>query len=121
MAENRITEVTRRALFDDLRMSNFGWSGRLPESSFLARLYDLTKLPSQDSRHRTMEEDVSTHRDNWDDWGGPDWVYDDSRLRLMWCNDESLLRFLCETLHPVVRHDEDEVKSYAAIINRHLV
>lgn len=39
----------------------------------------------------------------------------------MWCEDESLLAFLCETLHPVVRHDEEEVKSYAATINQHLV
>lgn len=120
MTHNRITEVTRRALFDELRMSNFRWSGRLPEASFLARVCDLTQLPSHDSRHRTMAEDVSAHRDHWDDWGGPEWVYDDSRLHLMWCDDEFLLKFLCETLHPVVRTDETEVKSYAAIINKHI-
>ncbi len=121
MTENRITEVTRRALFDELIMSDFNWAGRLSESGFLGRVFDLTALPSDDSRHRNMAEDVSAHRDHWGDWGGSYWVYDDNRLHLMRCEDDVLLSFLAETLNPVVRSDEEEVARYAAIMNKHLV
>ena len=43
--ENEITEVTRRTIVDFLAISDLSWSGRLQDDDFLARLYDLTKLP----------------------------------------------------------------------------
>ncbi len=121
MTDTKISTVTRTALFDELRLTEFNWSGRFAESAFLGRIFDLIKLPSMDYRHSNMAEDVEQHRDHWQDWGGPDWVYDDHRLNLLRCDDGILLNFLCETLNPVVRSKEEEVEKFADIINKHLV
>ena len=53
-----VSEVTRRTIIDYLIASDVHWSGRLPDDDFLARLYDLTTLPSQDSRFRTAADDI---------------------------------------------------------------
>lgn len=48
----RISQVTRRDIFDYLRTEGGPWWGRLSEVAFLARLYNLEALPSTDSRLR---------------------------------------------------------------------
>ena len=117
---NRITEPTRRNIFDELRMSNVAWSGRLDEDDFLARIFDLSKLPSHDHRCSDMAGDIRMHRHNWSDWPD-DWVFDDSRLNLLRCDDEVLLRFLADTIHPVVRGDQAECEKFAGLYNQHLL
>jgi very-short-patch-repair endonuclease len=95
------------------------WSGALPETDFLARLYDLEELPSTDSRHTTAFQDIVQHRvanDDWDD----DWIFHDSRFGLA-DNDDGLLRFLAEMLHPAVRTDLAEVERLRAFLNSVLV
>lgn len=114
-----ISEVTRRSLFDELRLEKINWSGRLGESDFLARVFDLEKLPSNDDRCSNMAGDIHMHRENFLDWED-DWVYDDSRLNLLRCPDDKLLTFLCEMIHPVVRSDDEEVRRLADVFNRHL-
>ena len=49
---NEISEVTRRAIIDRFRVIGISWCGRFGDDDFLARLYDLTKLPSRDHRYR---------------------------------------------------------------------
>ena len=115
-----ISEITRRDIFDRLRLNNTFWAGRLSESAFLSRLYDLNALPSTDHRCGTMYDDIVQHRENWSDWGGPDWVYDDARLNLLRCADAEFLKFLCEIIHPIVRDDEEEAKALAADFNSSL-
>ena len=105
---SRITEVTRRHIFDSIRLSESHWSGRLSETDFLSRVFDLQTLPSEDPRHKDAAGDIWRHREANDDWPD-DWVFDDRRFNLMWADDEVLLRFLAETLHPVVRADPIEV------------
>jgi hypothetical protein len=104
-----ISELTRRNIFDVLRMENVSWCGRLDDHEFLSRLYDLNSLPSYDPRYETAGRDIVQHRilnpRDWDD----DWVYTDERFGLTNGDDEILLRFLCEMLHPIVRRDEAEV------------
>lgn len=119
MGENEISEVTRRAIFDFLSLSSLGWSGRLPEDDFLARLYDLAVLPSTDYRFRTAAADIQQHRVNWGDWAS-DWVFHDSRFNLLHGPDEQYLRFLAETVHPVVRPDEAQSRTLVAEYNEHL-
>lgn len=116
---NAISEVTRRNLFDEMRLSNVNWSGRLPESEFLGRIFDLKKMPSDDPRQSDMASDIWRHRERFADWPD-DWVYDDSRLNLLRCPDEAFLTFLCEMIHPVVRPNDQEAARLAAIFNRHL-
>ncbi len=83
MSSNAITHFTHRNLFDHLRISGISWYGQKSESDFLERVFTISKLPSNDYRVSTMEGDVHLHRENFSDWGGEDWVYDDGRLDLI--------------------------------------
>lgn len=100
---NSITEVSRRAIIDYLSVG-IQWSGRLAEDEFLSRIYDLGQMPSTDGRFRNAIGDIRQHRVNWNDW--PDeWVFTDQRFNILWASDDEFLKFLCETVHPVVRPD----------------
>ena len=91
----------------------------MAEEDFLARLYDLTKMPSTDSRRATAAGDINQHRTNWQDWP-PDWVLHDSRFNLMRAPDAEFLRFLSETVHPIVRPDTADARSLVETYNGHL-
>lgn len=101
---NTITEVTRQAIMDYLSMG-IQWSGRLTDHEFLSRIYDLTRMPSTDGRISNALGDIRQHRTNWNDWPA-DWVFTDPRFNLLWAPDDEFLKFLCETVHPVIRPDE---------------
>ncbi len=115
----QITEITRRNIVDEVRVSGITWHGRLEEVVFLSRLFDLNALPSNDGRFKTMAADIFQHRVNNSDWPD-DWVFDDERLGLLDGDDEVFLRFLCETIHPVVRTDTAEVERLQKLFNEHL-
>jgi hypothetical protein len=110
----KITEVTRRDIRDALSSVNL--YGRLEEIDFLSRLYDLDALPSHDGRFRTARDDIAQHRIANDDWD-KDWIFDDSRFGLKDGDDQTLLRFLAEILHPAVRTDRNEVDKIAKVLN----
>ena len=112
-----ITEVTRREIVD--RLAPRAWAGRLREDDFLSRLWDLNALPSDDRRFETAAGDIWQHRVNNDD-GEPDWVFYDSRFNLLHGPDEDFLRFLCETVHPVVRPDTKEALELVGFYNEEL-
>jgi len=116
---NEISEVTRRAVVDFLVASETDWAGRLGEDDFLARLYDLTAMPSTDYRFKNAAGDIWKHRIMNFDWN-VDWVFYDARFNLLWAPDAEFLRFLCETVHPVVRPDSDAARSLVASYNREL-
>jgi hypothetical protein len=48
----KISEATRRDIFDSFIIDNIPWSGRLEEPDFLARLFDLKSLPTTDIRFK---------------------------------------------------------------------
>lgn len=100
-----ISAVTRRDILDLISAERIAWSGRLSEVAFLSRLYDLSALPSTDSRFDDAAGDIHQHRVNNFDWDD-DWVFDDSRFNLRHGSDEAFLAFLAAMLHPVVRADE---------------
>ena len=116
---NEVTEITRRAIMDFLSLSDFHWSGNLTESEFLNRLYDLSSMPSTDSRFSNAIDDISQHRYSFSDWDD-DWVFHDDRFNLLWGPDTELLGFLCETVHPIVRRDGSTVKTMVEEYNRNL-
>jgi AbiJ N-terminal domain 3 len=118
-APRTITDVTRREIIDHFAAGNVGWSGRLEEDAFLARLYDLQRLPSDDYRFPNAAGDIWKHRVVNHDWVD-DWVFYDHRFNFMRCPDEEFLRFLCETVHPVVRPDADDARGLVAELNRML-
>ena len=117
--ENEITEVTRRAIIDHLTASNIYWSGRLNDDEFLARIMDLNSMPSNDPRYINAAGDIHQHRVRNFDWDDH-WVFYDSRTNILWAEDEIFLRFLCETIHPVVRQDSDEIETLLDVYNQYL-
>ena len=120
MSEKHITEVTRRNISDALVLNNVNWSGRFEEQQFLARLYDVSGMPSTDHRYSTASEDIWKHRVMNTDWS-EDWVFYDSRFNLINAPDEEFIRFLCEMLHPAVQSRTEEVERIRVLINEHLV
>jgi AbiJ-like protein len=114
-----ITEITRRAIFDSLIARRYDWAGRLREDDFLSRLYDLNALPADDHRFETAAGDIHQHRVQWKDWEN-DWVFYDLRFNSLHGPDEDFLRFLCETVHPIVRGNEEEALRLVELYNEHL-
>jgi hypothetical protein len=70
----RITQVTRRDIADAIMVEKINWAGRLEEQEFLARLFDLSSLPSTDGRFGNAAGDIWQHRSlNPTDWSD-DWA-----------------------------------------------
>ena len=115
-AVSGISEISRRAIMDHFVLGSLHWSGRLQNDEFLGRLYDLAKIPSQDYRFKTAAQDIYQHTVRNNDWE-KGWVFVDSRFNLLRAADEEFLRFLCETLHPVVRPDPEQLGELLEIYN----
>lgn len=115
----RISQLTRRDIVDAFTVEQINWAGRLEETEFLSRLYNLGSLPSFDNRFKDAAGDIWQHRFNNHDWDD-NWVFSDSRFSLMNGDDDSFLAFLCETLHPVVRPDPSEAERICQLYNQYL-
>lgn len=115
-----ISEITRRDIFDLITLEKINWSGRLEETAFLDRIWDLNDMPSTDHRFKDAAGDIWQHRvNNPSDWED-DWVFTDARFDLMHGPDETFVRFLCEMVHPAVRSDRDEVQQLVSRFNEAL-
>ena len=133
--ENRITAVTREAIFDYLidRHENettmymllcpvtsqapekiFDYSGRKNDLVFLSRLYDLEHLPSK--KLASFKEEIIKHTIQNSDFEYG-WVFGDDRLQLNRGSDEILLKFLAEMFHPVIRSEESDWEGVKNDIN----
>ena len=115
----QISQITRRDIVDAIRVENVVWYGRLEEPEFLSRLFDLSSVPSTDARFRDAAGDIWQHRINNYDWD-EDWIFCDDRFGLAHRDDEVFLRFLCETIHPVVRPDPTEAERLCQLYNQYL-
>lgn len=137
---NRITDVTRQDIIDIIKDGLWvsydepvydgetgdyidGYPvripvyGRLSEIDFLNRIYDLEHMPSTDSRFTNAKQDIYKHTILNDDWE-PYWYLSDERFCLSNGNDdEYLLRFICEMLHPAVRDEKTGWKEYLKAFN----
>lgn len=115
----KISPLTRRDIVDAIVAERINWSGRLEEPEFLSRIIDLSSMPSSDNRFPNAAGDIWQHRINNFDWD-EDWVFYDQRFGLMAGDDEFFLRFLAETLHPVVRSDPVDVDKLVQLFNKYL-
>ncbi len=116
----RISEVTRRDITEIFSAKDISWYGRLEETEFLSRLYDLDEISSNDGRFDNAESDIWQHRVINSDWE-EDWIFFDERFKLgNEDDDQFLLKFLCETLHPVVRSDIVETQMLMESYNKFL-
>ncbi|MDR0841062.1 MAG: abortive infection family protein [Christensenellaceae bacterium] len=122
---SKLTAITRRDIFDileigasddddpELKYSYF--SMREEEVDFLGRLFDIDSLQSTDSRFKNARGDIYQHTVNNYDWEGL-WIKDDDRF-LRGCSDETLLSFLAELFHPVVRNERLPWSKLLDVIN----
>lgn len=117
--EMKISIVVRQAIFDEITLNKISWSGRLEEPDFLNRLFDLSKLPSYDSRYNNAYDDIHKHRVLNFDWED-DWVFTDRRFNLLHCDEETFLKFLSLTINPVSRTDSEGISQLLEIYNRNL-
>ena len=128
---NKITSITRKEIFSLLVHGykepslwgenvsvQFNFYGTLSCNGFLNRLYDLTRLPSLDSRLPNAAEDIYRHTVlNPNDYP-EDWLFTDSRFPLCNGTDEQLLDFLCEIFNPEVRDEQSNWKIFYEKINK---
>lgn len=92
--------------------------GRLSEIEFLGRLYDLDNMPSTDGRFRNASGDIWQHTVNNNDWDDY-WYFTDRRFHLSNGNDdEYILSFICQMLHPAVRVEKTNWKLYLETFNK---
>jgi hypothetical protein len=122
MSENKISEVTRQNIADETVLNKLYYEGRSTEPDFLSRLFELKKLPSRDPmrRYSNAYDDIYQHTVNNNDYSD-NWIYSDPRIDLLHCADELYLKFLTETLHPMVRNEIEEISKLLEIYNRHLI
>ncbi|MGF7230596.1 abortive infection family protein [Arachidicoccus sp.] len=116
---NRITDVTRRQIADEMTLKKLWYHGNQDEPTFLMRLINLKDLPSRDTRYTNAYDDIYQHMVNNIDWD-IDWIYTDPRINLFYSNDDLYLRFLCETIHPRMRTNNEEVSVLLKIYNTYL-
>ena len=117
----QISQLTRRDIIDAITVESIRWSGRLEETEFLSRLFNLGELPSDDSRFSDAAGDIWQHRiNNPEDWDD-NWVFSDRRFNIINADDDIFLNFLCETVHPVVRTDAIEVEKLVQLYNTYLL
>ncbi|MEL6859894.1 MAG: abortive infection family protein [Pseudomonadota bacterium] len=102
-----VPEAIRRNIIDGLKIENVNWRGRLNDIEFLERMFDLKSMPTYDSRYSDAYGDIWQHTINNDDYED-DWIYTDKRFGLIAGDAAVFLRFLCETVHPVVRADRND-------------
>lgn len=119
MTKNKITDVTRRHIADEMTIRKLWYHGNQTEPDFLGRLFDLKSLPSRDYRYTNAYDDIYQHMVNNNDWD-EDWTYSDPRINLLHCDDETYLKFLSATVHPRIRTNSEEVSNLIEIYNRHL-
>jgi len=122
ISENEISNVTRQNISDETILCKIFYEGRLTEPDFLSRLFDLKTLPSRDPmrRYSNAYDDIYQHTVNNDNDYSDNWIYSDPRIDLLHCEDELYLKFLTETIHPIVRSNQEEIDKLIEIYNRHL-
>lgn len=124
----KITEVTRRDIFNlfrygknvddffETRTIRYNYYGSLSKFDFLKRIYNLSELPTYDSRFKNAEEDLWCNTVINNEYVEC-WIFDDERFKLLHGPDEILLKFLCTVFHPAVRVESGCWKEYLTEIN----
>lgn len=105
---SQITEVTRHAVLDALLLRSGSYHGKQEPLSFLKKIWDLSSMPSTDTRFSDAEADIWQHTINNDDWD--DAYLLKEYLGLTSCSDRVFFRFVEAAVHPTIG-DRDEVSA----------
>ena len=111
--------MTRQYIADEMQIAKLYFHGNQTEPDFLARLFDLKSLPSRDHRYENAYDDIYQHMVNNNDWDY-NWIYTDPRINLLHCDDDTYLKYLSTTIHPIVRTSQDDIAKLLEIYNRQL-
>ena len=109
ISDRTITKDTRRAIFDIFLTEGISWAGRFKEPEFLGRLYDDDNM-----------NDIWQHRVSFPEDYPDDYILTDPRFNLLKAPDSEFLIFLCETIHPAVRPNCNEVSHLLERYNQYL-
>ena len=112
----RITELTRRNIIEALLRKNI--YGKLELFDFLERTWNLSEMPSTDSRFENAAGDIWQHMVNNEDWDEEYLFF--TCLDIIQLPDQRFLDFLEQVIHPIVRDSETQA-DYAELINSYLV
>lgn len=110
-----ISEVTRRDIIDYLILMSPSFHGRMSISDFLSRVWDLSALPSTDSRFETAKGDIWQHMENNYDWDEQYLFY--GYLHLLDAPNETFLTLIEQVVHPIVAADEEHVLEMVSNFN----
>ena len=116
---SKISRAIRVSIVQTLKREGISFGGVLTDTDFLSRIYDLDRMESKDPRYESALGDIHNYRNNFADLED-DWFFYDDRFNLMECTDEEFLRFLCETIHRIVRPDERERKNLLELYNKEI-
>jgi len=114
-----ISEVTRRDIIDYLILRKPPYNGRLDIISFLKRIWDLSSMTSTDSRFNNAEGDIWQHTVNNHDWDDNYLIID--YLNILTCEDNIFIRFLENTIHPIVLRDKTVLQESVEAFNKILM
>ncbi len=115
MPQNRITEITRSEILDYLLLRKQSFHGSLDLISFLKRVWNLSQMPSTDSRFENAEGDIWQHMVNNNDWTYSDLL--NNHLDLLSCDDETFIRFVEMCVHPILRLDANILAETVSTFN----
>ena len=113
--KNNITQVTRRDIIDYLIEKTPPYNGRLDLVAFLSRTFDLYQMPSTDRRFESADGDIYQHMVRNHDWD--DYYLLAIYLNLMGCDDDVLLTFLEQCVHPMVLSNIEDIEDKVFINN----
>lgn len=85
---------------------------------FLARIWDLKNMPSEDTRYRNAYDDAQQHLVNNNDWDLEQTFI--RRFNLVSGDNKFFISFLQTVVHPTVRGTLKEIKKYVELINSFL-
>ncbi len=115
----KIERKSRMNIIQTLQRSDVDWCGVLNDLEFLDRIYDLESIEPKDDRFESAKGDIAQHRIYNNDWSSY-WIFDDDRFNLKKCNDEDFLKFLCETVHGIVRPSSKDRQTLLKLYNREI-
>ena len=118
-SQNRISEITRRDIVDELLLSGEPFHGRLDLVSFLKRVWPLHEMASTDYRFTDAEGDIWQHMVNNSDWD--DNYLLNKRLAIMEIPDKQFATFLETCVHPLVQPDTQKTDKLVKLFNEALV
>ncbi len=94
-----LSKKSRREIADLFVVDDYAFAGNLTDADFVARIYDLDEVKSNDYRYPHAHRDILQHREYNKDWAD-DWVFTDPRFNVI--NKSGVIDGTCHLRQPKV-------------------